>query len=272
MRCLNNMKKVLNYPSSKWSISEKIAYMIPTHKCYVEPFFGSGAVFFSKTQISPIETINDLNLDVVNLFKCIQKDASRLACLVATTPYSRDSYIAAYMEKERDPYDQALKFLIKCWQGMGYRANGDKVGWKCDAMGREKMYALWNWYNLPNNVIDVCERLRAVQIENCNALDLISRYDDKNTFMYLDPPYLYSTGVRHEYVHDMSKEEHENLLKKIVDCKANIMISGFDTNMYNNFLCDWNKVHICTHKANGKSQEECIWMNFKDNQMSIFDI
>ena len=50
------------------------------------------------------------------------------------------------------------------------------------------------------------------------------------------------------------------------------MISGFDTNMYNNFLCDWNKVHICTHKANGKSQEECIWMNFKDNQMSIFDI
>ena len=70
------MRRVLNYPGSKWNCAEKIVFMISKHKCYVEPFFGSGAVFFNKAYISPIETINDLNGDVIKLFTCIKKDMS----------------------------------------------------------------------------------------------------------------------------------------------------------------------------------------------------
>lgn len=267
-----HMKRVLNYPGSKWNISEQIAFMIPKHKCYVEPYFGSGAVFFSKPYISPVETINDINSDVVNLFNCIKIDSQRLAGLIQSTPYSRESYNAAYMSEPADPYVRALNFLIKCWQGMGYRANGDKVGWKCDAMGRERMYALWNWYNLPNDIIEVCERLRAVQIENCNALELIERYSDKDTFMYLDPPYLFSSGIHKEYKDIMSEQDHKLLLDRIVKSKANIMISGYDTALYNEILADWKKCEIKTHNSSGGIREECIWMNYSDNQMSIFDL
>lgn len=271
MRYCNKMKRVLNYPGSKWSTSEKIAFLIPKHKCYVEPFFGSGAVFFSKPFISPVETINDLNADVVNLFSCIKKDSSRLARLVATTPYSRDIYNNAF-GTANDPFIQALKFLIKCWQGMGYRANGKKVGWKCDALGREKMYAVWNWYNLPNDIIEVCERLRAVQIENCNALDIINRYDDNGTFMYLDPPYLVSSGVQKEYVHGMSVADHEYLLKRVVECKSKIMISGLESEIYSDYLENWKKIIFNTHTSSGKTQTECLWMNFHDEQISIYDL
>ena len=66
------MKPVLKYPGSKWRIADQIVRMIPEHRTYCEPFFGSGAVFFRKPP-SDIELINDLDNDVPNLFKCILK-------------------------------------------------------------------------------------------------------------------------------------------------------------------------------------------------------
>ena len=85
------MKTVLKYPGSKWNIAGQLVNMIPEHHSYVEPFFGSGAVLFNKN-VSDIETVNDLDSDVTNLFRCIQKDSERLARLVMTTPFSREEY------------------------------------------------------------------------------------------------------------------------------------------------------------------------------------
>ena len=64
------MKTVIKYPGSKWNLADTIVSMMPEHKSYLEPYFGSGAVLFSKP-ISPIETINDISDDVVNLFRMI---------------------------------------------------------------------------------------------------------------------------------------------------------------------------------------------------------
>ena len=60
------MRQVLKYPGSKWKIANQLAELIPDHHSYVEPFFGSGALFFNKLP-SNIETINDMDHDVVNL-------------------------------------------------------------------------------------------------------------------------------------------------------------------------------------------------------------
>ena len=81
------MRTVLKYPGSKWNIAPRLVELIPEHHSYVEPFFGSGAVLFNKP-VSDIETINDLDHDVVNLFRCIQEDAERLSRMVMTTPFS----------------------------------------------------------------------------------------------------------------------------------------------------------------------------------------
>ena len=85
------MRQIVKYPGSKWNIAPQLVELIPEHHSYVEPFFGSGAVLFNKP-VSDIETINDLDHDVVNLFRCIQKDSERLARLVMTTPFSREEY------------------------------------------------------------------------------------------------------------------------------------------------------------------------------------
>ena len=141
------MHQVLKYPGSKWNIAESLKGYIPKHHSYVEPFFGSGALFFRKAP-SNIETINDLDSDVTNLFWCIKKDAGRLARLVMATPYSRKEYDSQFDIPETlnlGPYERAAGFLTRCWQGHGFRTSGGKVGWKNDVQGREKMYALWNW-------------------------------------------------------------------------------------------------------------------------------
>lgn len=62
------MKRILNYPGSKWTLAAKIIEIMPPHKTYIEPFFGSGAVYFNKPSVQ-VETINDIDSRVVNFFK-----------------------------------------------------------------------------------------------------------------------------------------------------------------------------------------------------------
>lgn len=267
------MRNVLKYPGSKWNIAQQITNMIPKHHSYVEPFFGSGAVLFNKPE-SDIETINDLDSDVTNLFRCIQKDSDRLARIIMTTPFSREVYDKQYEIPDGavcvDAYERAASFLIRCWQGHGFRTNGYKVGWKNDVQGREKSYALWNWYRLPEWIIEIAERLRKVQIENRPALEVIKRFNYENVFMYIDPPYLLGTRTGKQYKHEMTDNEHVELLENVLQSKAKIMISGYESEMYNEYLGAWNKRYFKSCAEQGKPRIEVVWMNYEiEQQLSL---
>lgn len=268
---------VLKYPGSKWRIVDKLVELIPPHHTYLEPYLGSGAVFFRKAP-SDIETINDLDWDVVNLFQCIREDSEKLARLIMTTPYSRQMYDDAYksdpiveMMLGADRFHKACQFLVRCWQGHGFRSNGYKVGWKNDVQGRERMYALWNWYRLPEWVIEIAEWLRRVQIECSPAIELMERYDYENVFMYLDPPYLLGTrsGKQKQYKHEMSDEDHEEMLQKAITSKAKIMISGYASEMYDDMLAGWRRKEFRSHAEMGSKRTEVVWMNYESGQMEL---
>lgn len=272
------MRTVLKYPGSKWNIARQLVGLLPEHHSYVEPYFGSGAVLFNKTP-SDIETVNDIDNDVVNLFLCIQEDSECLARMVMTTPFSREMYDSAFDFENfitevigEEPYRKALVFLIKCWQGHGFRTSGGKVGWKNDVAGREKAYALWNWYRLPEWIIDIAERLRKVQIENRPALEVIKRFNREGVFMYIDPPYLLGTRTGKQYMHEMTDHDHEELLKDLLQSKAKIMISGYESEMYNDYLKDWNKCTFNSCAEHGKPRKEVIWMNYGDVQLSFENV
>ena len=267
---------VLKYPGGKWNIAKQLVGLIPEHHSYLEPFFGGGAVLFTKP-VSDIETINDLDHNVVNLFRCIQEDAERLATLVMTTPFSREKYEDTYkldvweIMAPDEPYHKALRFLIQCWQEHGFRTNGSKVGWKHDIQGREKAYALRNWYRLPDWIIDIAERLREVQIENRPALEVIKKFNYKNVFMYLDPPYLLSTRTGKQYKYEMSDSDHEELLRTIVSSKAKIMISGYESDIYNDYLSEWKKEHFSSCAEMGRARIETVWMNYETDRQLCFE-
>ena len=89
----------------------------------------------------------------------------------------------------------------------------------------ERAYNLSNWYHLPEWIEGIAERLRNIQIEHKPALDLIREFDSPDSFFYLDPPYLLNTRSAKQYQHEMTEEDHIQLLETIVHCSAQIMIS-----------------------------------------------
>ena len=267
------MRAVLKYPGSKWRIAPALASMIPEHQTYVEPYFGSGAVLFNKPQ-SDIETINDIDSEVTNLFKCIQRDSERLARLVMTTPYAREEYDNQFNIPDAmyvTSFQRAAGFLIRCWQGHGFRTNGCKAGWKNDVQGRERMYALWNWYRLPEWIVEIAERLRSVQIENRPALEVINRHNYNNVFMYIDPPYLLGARTGKQYAYEMTDQDHEILLQTIQKSRAKIMISGYESDMYNDYLHNWTKESFNSQAEHAGPRTEVVWMNYS-RQLNLMDI
>ena len=270
------MRAVLKYPGSKWNIAGDLVELIPPHHSYVEPYFGSGAVLFTKVA-SAIETVNDLDGDVVNLFRCIQQDPERLARLVMTIPFSREVYDRQFENPEEslymDDFERAAGFLVRCWQGHGFRTNGYKVGWKNDVVGRERMYGLWNWYRLPDWIIEIAERLRQVQVENRPAIAVIRKFDHPAVFMYIDPPYLLGTRKGKQYKHEMTDQDHEELLGTILQSQARIMISGYGSEIYDRYLYGWKKEYFSSCAESGKPRQEVVWMNYDppQKQISMFD-
>lgn len=268
------IKSLLRYPGSKWRIASWILSYFPEHRSYPEPFVGSGAVFFSK-QRSDIETINDLDGDVVNLFYWVKHDPEKLAYEVYYTPYARQIYDNAYLPDDKESsLDKAVKFLIRLNMGYGYRTTEAKVGWKNDVQGREKAYAALDWKSLPDRIIEVTERLRGVQIENRPAVDVISKFNYENVLIYCDPPYLLDTrsGGR-QYKNEMTESDHEQLLYMLMEHKGFILLSGYESKMYDSLLKDWHKETHINYSQVGSKKQEVLWMNFEPPaQLSIFDL
>jgi len=113
--------RILHYPGSKWSMADWIIEYMPEHETYLEPFFGSGAVLFNKPS-SKIETVNDLDGQVVNLFRVIRDRPEELAEKIRWTPYSRQEYYDSY-ETTGDELEDARRFLIRCWMARGAKTS-----------------------------------------------------------------------------------------------------------------------------------------------------
>lgn len=265
------MKTVIKYPGSKWNLADTIVSMMPEHKSYLEPYFGSGAVLFSKP-IFPIETINDISDDVVNLFRMIREHPDELATAIYYTPYAETEYEIACTCQEEDPIERARLFMIKSLQSHGF-STWRKVGWKVDVQGRERSYCVKHWNEVPDIIHQAAERLKQVQIANTDALSLIKRFDHENVFMYLDPPYMISARAskRKQYEHEMTEADHIKLLETITKSRAKVMISGYQTDLYDEILKGWNRYEYETTTEMGMKRTEIIWTNYGERQMTIMD-
>lgn len=265
------MKAVMKYPGSKWSIAEWIIDFFPGHHSYLEPFFGSGAVLFNKPR-SNIETVNDLDGDVVNLFEWIKKDPEKLAYEIYYTPYARQVYDEAFAAAPEDSLKKAVNFYVRLNMGHGFRTNGEKVGWKNDVQGREKAYASRDWCNIPDKILQAAERLRGVQIENKPAVELIQRFNFSNVLIYADPPYVLSTRHGKQYRCEMNDKAQEELLDILLVHRGPVLLSGYESDLYNNRLRGWHREETVCYSQVCSKKREILWMNFEpDRQMSLFE-
>lgn len=259
-------RPVLKYPGSKWRMADWIISLMPPHKSYLEPFFGSGAVFFNKRP-SRIETINDLDGEIVNLFRCVREWPEELACAVALTPYSREEYERAWSRfkaggKARGIEDARLT-LVRYWQSHG-STSVYKGGWKNDRAGREYAYDVRYWRNLPGWVLDAAERLKDAQIEQTQAVELIRRFKHPDVLIYADPPYVVSTRKGKQYVVDMVEDrQHIELLEALKEHPGPVILSGYENELYEKHLQGWVKLNKKALAEGGAARTETVWLNYE---------
>jgi len=260
------MGTLLRYPGSKNKIAKKIISLFPDNYCdmtYLEPFFGSGAVFLRKVP-SIIETINDINGDVYNLFLQIRENAEELARLIEFTPWSRQEYEEAYNRNESE-IENARRFLVHCWQSIGAKMCGI-TGWRHNI--KTNAGYIEGFYKVPEIIEKVTNRLKPkpnniVQIENKDAFVLIEKYNRDNVLIYLDPPYVLNTRKNKKYYsHEMSNKEHEQLCEIIIKSQAKIILSGYENEIYNSYLKNFNKIQTFSYDEKGNKRTEVLWRNF----------
>lgn len=254
------MKPVLKYPGAKNRLAEWIVSFIPEHAVYLEPYFRSGAVLFNKKR-SHIETVNDIDEDVVNFFHILRTKTDDLAELIALTPFARNEYQKAFvLETDDTNMERARKFCVRCWQGIG-SSNVYRNGFKSGQQSVSPNPAM-SWCGLPDRLKIAAERLKGVQIECLPAVELIKRYNTPDVFIYADPPYMISTRKDHQYKFEMSDQDHIELLETLRKHPGKVLLSGYDNDLYNEMLKGWHKEQKETIAESAQRRTETLWMNY----------
>lgn len=250
------VKPVLKYPGAKWRLGEWITNYFPPHEIYLEPFFGSGAVFFRKTP-ARLETINDIDGNVVNLFRVLRDKPEDLTALIELTPWARDEYYASY-EKIGNEVEDARRFLVRCWQAFG-TMTAERTGWRNSATGRCAIMPK-QWNGLPDRLREAAWRLKNAQIENTDAVQLIKKYNDSRCLIYADPPYMPETRRKHIYAKEMTNAQHKELLKALREHSGPVVLSGYANELYDSMLRGWNRVEKQAAAECGQSRTEILWI------------
>lgn len=230
---------VLRYPGSKWTLAERIVGQFKPHFHYVEPFFGSGAVFFSKPPV-PHEVINDRHSLVTNLFTVLRDQTDELCWAIEATPWSRDEYDRCHVETA-DPLEDARRFVVRCWQGHASDL-AKKTGWKNRGPSQRAAGMSHRWNKVPEQLRVLALRLKDAEIENRDALEVIERHAAADCLIYADPPYPHGTRTQRMYSDEMSDEDHALLLKALRQHPGPVVVSGYANEMYDDALAGWQRV------------------------------
>ena len=264
------MKPPFGYYGAKYKIASKIIESLPPHYAWVEAFCGSAALTVSKAP-SPIEIINDIDDQIINLFEQLRNNSEELINAIRLTPYARAEYFNAYNACKSDiPLEKARKFLVATMMtvngAFGETSAGFSYSQSYSRDGKEARVSRWN--NLPERLKLVVERIKSVRVENRDARELLEMfYNRPATLFYMDPPY--PIDRMHRYNHDSIEESfHIDLLNLCLKSKCMLLVSSYDNELYNEYLSSkngWTKVVINTQTGDttGKkySRKEVLWKN-----------
>jgi len=120
---------LLRFHGAKFRLAPWIISHFPRHRIYVEPFGGSGSVLLRKKR-SEVEVYNDLDGEIVNLFRVARDNGEELSRQIFLTPYSRDEFVKSF-ELSDDPLEQARRTIVRSFQGFGSGYVTATKGSKC---------------------------------------------------------------------------------------------------------------------------------------------
>lgn len=266
-------RPVLRWHGGKWLLAPWIIGFFPAHRVYVEPFGGAASVLLRKER-SYAEIYNDLDDDVVGLFRVLRDEllAGALRRRLELTPFARAEFEAAW-EPSNDPVEEAARLITRSLMGFGSNAHGDKsrghhtTGFRANS-NRSGTTPAHDWRNYPEALPAIVERLQGVIVEHRPAMRVMAAHDGPETLHYVDPPYLPETRNRlnpydpkHRYRHELTVEDHAELLAFLDGLEGMVVLSGYPSPRYDDALPHWRRVERGALADGARARIEVLWLN-----------
>lgn len=217
------------------------------------------------------EVYNDVDGEIVNLFRMLRDNGPELSEKIRLTPYSRDEYVLSY-QKSDDPIEQARRTLTRSLMGFGSNSHSKRTGFRGNAF-RNGTPPSKDWTTYPASMVEFIERLRGVIIENREASRVLDSYDSKETLVYADPPYVHnsrSNPEKTQYRFEMTDDGHVELSEHLHRIQSAMVISGYSCELYNDLYSDWERVEKSTYADGAKPRTECLWLKQPKLQGTLF--
>ena len=215
----NQASPMVPWVGGKRRLAPQILPLLPDHSCYVEPLAGAAALFFAKAPVK-VEVLNDVNGDLVSLYRVVQHHLDEFIRQFRWALTSRQLY--AWLQETRPEtltdIQRAARFfyLQKC--GFGGKVDGQTFGTATTAPSR------LNLLRIEEDLSAVHLRLHQVFIEHLDWVNCIERYDRPHTLFYLDPPYWGTEG----YGVDFGLEQYDRMAELLRTIKGKAAVSVND--------------------------------------------
>lgn len=261
-------RPIVRYHGGKWRLAPWILSYFPTHRCYVEPFGGGGSVLLRKPR-SHAEVYNDLDGEIVNLFRVARDHGEDLRRYLELTPFSRDEFILSY-EPSADPIEQARRTIVRAFMGFGSNSHNKATGFRSNS-DRSGTTPAQDWRHYPGEFGAIIARLQGVVIENRDAFEVIKIHDGPSTLHYIDPPYVAETrDAGKDYRFEMTDADHVALAKILHEVNGAVIISGYPSALYDDLYKGWIRAERAALADGAAPRTEVLWMNRIDQGLFEF--
>mgnify|MGYP001619158592 CR=1 FL=1 len=268
-------RPIVRYHGGKFLLANWIISHFPPHRVYVEPFGGGGSVLMRKPR-SYAEVYNDLDGEIVNVFRVVRYRGDELRRALELTPFAREEFLLSY-EPSDDPVEQARRTIARSFMGFGSAAAcGEVSGFRANS-NRLGTTPAQDWRNYPDSLPAAIDRLRGVVIENRDATEVMRQHDGPDTLHYVDPPYHHDTRARGDrnsvksYKHEMTDDQHRDLASALKNLQGMVVLSGYRCPLYDDLYAGWGRIDRAAHADGGRDRVESLWLspNVQANQMRM---
>lgn len=257
------MNSPIKYYGGKTYMTDIIKQYFPNnYDVYVQGFGGGASLLFSKQQ-EKCQIYNDLGKNVYSLFKVLSDKSLfyQLKDKLDLTYYSAD--LRKQLKEKLKEDNLSILERAYCFIYVNRSSFNGVGGFSTNLITRRNMSkSVSDYLSMIDGLPIIHNRLSSVIVQNRDIFELIPKYDSKNTFFYLDPPYVHETRSSNtSYQEEMSNEQHEQLINLINDSKGMFLISGYYHPIYDS-LNNFKKVDFESPNANSNSIET-LWFNYQ---------
>ena len=195
--------------------AKRLAAILADHKCYVEVFAGAANLLFVKPP-SKTEVINDINSDLVNLFRIVRYHSREFIAELNCITQSREEFADYRSQPGLTDIQRAARFWFVAKTAFGGTGGTTHPSFGYGTTGKSRLR------RSSFSAIRRChKRLDGVYIENLDFEDLIKRYDRKHTIFFCDPPYYKTAGFAEKF----DGSDHERLSKALRAIKGKFLLT-----------------------------------------------